>query len=64
VTATDDRVRLHLDDGFVADGRPATVADTARALGEEEAEALFSELGLTGASGVCGPSEGAGRRLE
>jgi hypothetical protein len=38
VTDADNSVRLHLYERFVADGRPPTVADTAEALGEAEAE--------------------------
>jgi hypothetical protein len=36
---TDDAVRVHLYERFVADGRPPAVAETASALGLEEAEA-------------------------
>jgi hypothetical protein len=42
----DTRVRLHLYEGFVADGRPPTAAETAEALGlpTEEAEAAYERL--------------------
>jgi hypothetical protein len=39
VTDTDDAVRVHLYERFVEDGRPPAVAETAAALGLEEAEA-------------------------
>ena len=42
----DTRVRLHLYDRFLADGRPPTAAETAEALGlsTEEAEAAYQRL--------------------
>jgi hypothetical protein len=42
----DTRVRLHLYDRFLADGRPPTAAETAEALGlsTEEAEAVYQRL--------------------
>ena len=39
MTATDDAVRVHLYERFVEDGRPPGVAETAAALGLDEAEA-------------------------
>lgn len=43
---SDTRVRLHLYERFVADGRPPTAAETAEALGlpTEEAEAAYRRL--------------------
>ena len=43
---SDTRVRLHLYERFVADGRPPTVPETAEALGlpTEEAEAAYRRL--------------------
>lgn len=38
MTGTDTRVRLHVYDRFIADGRPPSVAETAEALGEGEEE--------------------------
>jgi Alkylmercury lyase len=44
--AADNRVRLHLYERFVADGRPPSPEETAAALGvaPEEAEAAYSRL--------------------
>jgi hypothetical protein len=39
VTETDNAVRVHLYERFVADGRPPRVAETAATLGLDEAEA-------------------------
>lgn len=39
MTATDDAVRVHVYERFVAAGRPPAVAETAAALGLDEAEA-------------------------
>ena len=46
MTETDHRVRLHLYERFVADGRPPAAAETAAALGlaEEEAEHAYRRL--------------------
>jgi hypothetical protein len=43
---SDTRVRLHLYERFVADGRPPTAAETAKALGlpSEEAEVAYRRL--------------------
>jgi Alkylmercury lyase len=46
VTGTDNLVRLHVYEKFVADGRPPTPAETGRALGltAEEAEEAYLRL--------------------
>jgi Alkylmercury lyase len=46
VTGSDDRVRVHLYERFVADGRPPTVEETGEALGigRDEAEAAYRRL--------------------
>ncbi|MGH3113097.1 MAG: hypothetical protein ACRDOP_06490, partial [Gaiellaceae bacterium] len=40
--STDDAVRAHVYERFVEDGRPPAVAETAAALGLDEAEAAAS----------------------
>lgn len=46
MTAVDDRVRLHVYERFVADGRPPTPSETGEALGigRDEAESAYRRL--------------------